>query len=96
MDISKKSKAYNLHSWSAQKALNPMVVTDAEGIYFYDDKGKKYFDMSSQLVNSNLGHKNKKIIKAIQEQVEKLAFIGPGYPLTCALTPPSFLSILPA
>ncbi|MDR2458167.1 MAG: aminotransferase class III-fold pyridoxal phosphate-dependent enzyme [Clostridiales Family XIII bacterium] len=79
LNVLEKSKKFNLHSWSAQKNLQPMTVTDAEGIYFYDDKRKKYYDMSSQLVNSNLGHKNKNLIKAIQDQAEKLAFIGPGY-----------------
>lgn len=77
--ISETSKKYNLHSWSAQKDVNPMTVTKADGIYFWDDEGNRYFDMSSQLVNSNLGHGNKALIKAIQDQVEKLAFIGPGY-----------------
>ena len=48
-------------------------------VYFWDEDGKKYFDMSSQLVNSNLGHGNKAVIQAIKDQAEKLAFIGPGY-----------------
>ena len=43
--VKKDDLAYNLHSWSAQGALNPLVVTKAEGIYFWDADGKKYFDM---------------------------------------------------
>lgn len=70
---------YNLHSWSAQGKLNPTVVTKAEGIYFWDGDGKKYFDMSSQLVNMNIGHGNKKVIQAIKDQADKMAFMGPGY-----------------
>jgi taurine--2-oxoglutarate transaminase len=77
--ISEMSKKYNLHSWSAQGKLNPMTVTKAEGIYFWDDEGNRYYDMSSQLVNSNLGHGNRAIIDAIKAQAEKMAFIGPGY-----------------
>ena len=73
------SKKYNLHSWSAQKALNPTVVTKAEGIFFWDEDGNKYYDMSAQLVNSNLGHANKALIDAIKGQAEKMPFIGPGY-----------------
>ena len=75
----KDSLSYNLHSWSAQGALNPLVVTKAEGIYFWDAEGKKYFDMSSQLVNMNIGHGNKKVIQAIKDQADKMAFMGPGY-----------------
>lgn len=81
--IKEKSLKYNLHSWSAQGNLNPIVVTKAEGIYFWDEDGKKYADMSSQLVNSNLGHGNKAIIDAIIEQAQKIPFIGPGFAIDC-------------
>jgi taurine--2-oxoglutarate transaminase len=70
---------YNLHSWSKQGGLNPAVITKSEGIYFWDSEGKKYYDMSSQLVNMNLGHGNKKVIEAIKKQADELAFIGPGF-----------------
>ena len=42
--IKEKSLKYNLHSWSAQGNLNPKVITKAEGIYFWDEDGKKYYD----------------------------------------------------
>ncbi|SNS83977.1 taurine---2-oxoglutarate transaminase [Anaerovirgula multivorans] len=77
--IKKDSLAYNLHSWSPQGSLDPKVITKAEGIYFWDADGKRYFDMSSQLVNMNIGHGHRKVIDAIKEQAEKMAFMGPGY-----------------
>lgn len=77
--IREYDKKYNLHSWSAQKKLQPLVITKAEGIYFWDSNGKKYFDMSSQLVNVNIGHGNKKVIAAIKRQADKMPFMGPGY-----------------
>ncbi len=80
-EIRDKSLKYNLHSWAVQGKLNPTVVTKAEGIYFWDEDGKQYMDMSSQLVNANLGHGNRAIIDAIKDQAEKLPFIGPGYAL---------------
>ncbi|NPV43908.1 MAG: aminotransferase class III-fold pyridoxal phosphate-dependent enzyme [Firmicutes bacterium] len=70
---------YNLHSWSAQGKLDPIVVTKAEGIYFWDSNGKKYFDMSSQLVNVNIGHSNKKVIEAIKKQAEKIQYVSPPF-----------------
>lgn len=73
-DISKK---YNLHAWSIQGQIMPKVMEKAGGVYFWDNKGKRYYDMSSQLVNLNIGHGNKKVIKAIQQQIEKLTFDGP-------------------
>ena len=80
-NIKENSKKYNLHSWSAQGKLQPMVVTKAEGIYFWDEDGNRYYDMSSQLVNLNLGHNNKAIIDAIKAQADKMPFMGPGYAL---------------
>ena len=69
---------YNLHSWSKQKGLNPVVITKAEGIYLWDSDGKRYMDMSSGQVNSNVGHGNKNIIEAIKEQADKYCFISPS------------------
>lgn len=77
--IKEQGMKYNLYSWCAQKKINPMVISKAEGIYFWDEDGKKYYDMSAQLVNSNLGHGHKKLIRAIKRQAEEMAFIGPGY-----------------
>jgi len=77
--IKKENLSYNLFSWSAQGKLNPIVVDRAEGIYFWDIEGKRYADMSSQLVNVNIGHGNKKVIEAIKKQADKLAYIGPSF-----------------
>lgn len=70
---------YNLHSWNKQSGLKPEVITKTEGIYLWNEEGKKFYDMSAQLVNMNLGHGHKKVIQAIKDQVEKLAFIAPAY-----------------
>lgn len=76
-DIRDKDKKYNLHSWCAQGDLNPIVVEKADGIFYWDAAGKKYYDMSSQLVNLNVGHNNRKIITAIQDQADRLPYMGP-------------------
>ncbi len=67
-------------TWSKQKAwATPKMITDAEGVYFYDDTGKRYIDFSSQLMCSNLGHKNKAVIEAIIKQAEKMPYIAPSF-----------------
>ncbi len=78
-EIKSLSINYNLQSWSKQKGLNPIPVEKGEGIYFWDFDGKRYSDMSSQLVNLNAGHGNRKIIDAIKEQAEKYCYISPSY-----------------
>jgi taurine---2-oxoglutarate transaminase len=66
-------------TWKFQRGWNPLQIVDAEGCYFTDANGKKYLDFSSQLMCSNLGHKNRAVIEAIQKQVEKLAYIAPSF-----------------
>jgi len=78
-EISSTLKKYSLQSWSKQKNINPIPVKKAEGIYFWDYEGNRYSDMSSQLVNLNLGFGNKNIAEAIKKQVDKYCFVGPGY-----------------
>ncbi len=70
-------KKYNQHPWLTGN-VDPIAVERAEGIYFWDYNGKKYYDMSSQLANVNLGYGNKDIIDAIKEQAEKLPYIAPA------------------
>lgn len=72
--------AHSFHTWSRQKGWkSPLLVNDAEGVYFYDDQGKAYIDFSSQLMCSNLGHKNKVVIEAIVKQAERLPYIVPSF-----------------
>lgn len=67
-------------TWRAQKGWKkPLFIRDAEGVYMYDENDKRYLDFSSQLVCSNLGHKNKVIIEAIVKQAEKMPYIAPGF-----------------
>ena len=65
---------YNMQSWSKQKGLNPIPIEKAEGIYMWDFDGNRYTDMSSQLVNLNVGHGNRDIIDAIKDQAEKYCY----------------------
>jgi taurine--2-oxoglutarate transaminase len=57
---------------------NPVVMDRAKGSWFWDQDGKRYLDFSSQLMNMNVGHGHPKIIAAIKEQAEKLAFCHPS------------------
>ncbi|MCG2787762.1 MAG: aminotransferase class III-fold pyridoxal phosphate-dependent enzyme [Anaerolineae bacterium] len=72
------SKEYTFFSWSVQGQVNPIPVTKAEGIYFWDADGKRYIDFSSQLMNTNIGHQHPKVVKAIQDQAAELCFVHPG------------------
>src|SRR4030067_3655959 len=71
-------REYTFFSWSVQSQVNPIPVSRAEGIYFWDTDGKRYLDFSSQLMNTNIGHQHPKVVKAIQDQAAELCFVHPG------------------
>jgi taurine--2-oxoglutarate transaminase len=76
----KEMAKHTYGTWNRQKNWqSPLLITDAEGVYFTDAAGKRYLDFSSQLMCSNLGHKNLAVIEAIVKQAEKLPYMAPGF-----------------
>ncbi|MFT4262697.1 MAG: aspartate aminotransferase family protein [Nocardioides sp.] len=70
--------AYVFHSWSAQGALKPLVVSGGQGSQVWDAEGRTFLDFSSQLVNVNIGYGHPRVVEAIQAQAAALATIGPA------------------
>lgn len=77
-EILKNNLDYTLFSWSRQKNLNPIVVKRGEGVYLYDEDDKRYIDFSSGLMNVNIGHGNPRIMNAVVQQMQKVAYVTPG------------------
>src|ERR1700710_2139371 len=72
-------REYVFHSWSAQAALKPLVITAAQGSYVTDGDGNRLLDLSSQLVNTNIGHQHPKVVAAIKEQADLLCTVAPQH-----------------
>ena len=72
-------RAHVFHSWSAQAALDPMVVTKAQGSHIWDQDGNRLLDFTSQLVFTNLGHQHPRVVAAIQEQAAHLCTVAPQH-----------------
>ncbi len=70
-------RKYTLYEWSAQSAVDPIAVDHAQGVYFYTPDGKRYLDFNSQLMSVNIGHGDRRVISAIQQQAEKLTYANP-------------------
>ncbi len=70
-------RAHVFHSWSAQGALNPVVLAGAQGSHFWTQDGTRYLDFASQLVNVNIGHQHPKLVAAIKEQADRLCTVAP-------------------
>lgn len=51
------------------------TATHGDGIYLYDDSGKKYIDGCSGAVTASIGHLNPEIIAAMNEQANKVSFV---------------------
>nr|WP_246142746.1 aspartate aminotransferase family protein [Nocardioides rubriscoriae] len=71
-------RAHVFHSWSAQAALDPLVLAGGLGSTVWDHAGRTYLDFSSQLVNVNIGHQHPAVVAAIQQQAATLATIAPS------------------
>jgi len=76
-EIINLSKKHNFWTWSAQANVEPIAVDRADGVYFWDVDGKRYLDFNAMTMCSNIGHGNKHVIKAIQDQAAALAYAGP-------------------
>jgi len=71
-------RAHVFHSWSAQAALDPLVIAGGQGTRVWDHAGTRYLDFSSQLVNVNIGHQHPAVVEAIARQAELLTTIAPS------------------
>ena len=71
-------RAHVFHSWSAQEGLDLPVIAGGSGAWVWNHAGERMLDLSSQLVNVNIGHQHPAVVAAIQEQAGRLATIGPA------------------
>jgi len=95
-EITEKQKKYNLQSWSKQANIQPLAIEKADGIYLWDYDGNRYTDMSSELVNLNVGFGNKAIGDAIKAKVDQYCYVGPGYAdISRATLAEKIISLLP-
>ncbi len=51
-----------------------ILVDHAKGCWYYDKEGNKYLDFTSGIGVTNTGHCHPKVVKAIQQQAEKMIF----------------------
>jgi taurine--2-oxoglutarate transaminase len=74
LDLSRET---TLYEWIAQKAMKPLVIERAEGIYMWDANGKRCMDVHSQLMCTNLGHGDARVNDAIKAQLDQVAYVAP-------------------
>ncbi len=77
-DILPLSLEHTFWTWSAQAHVNPIPVTKAKGVYFWDVDGKRYLDLNSMTMCVNIGHGDERVIEAMVEQARELPYAAPG------------------
>lgn len=63
-------RAFNYHALDVE-------VERAEGVFIYDTKGNRYYDISGGPMAVNLGHGHPKMREAIVEQFDRYCFVHP-------------------
>src|ERR1035437_10061286 len=54
------------------RARGEFVLERAEGVWVWDDQGRRYLDASASLWYSNVGHGRTEIVDAVERQMRKL------------------------
>jgi len=78
-EIVSLSRAHTMFSWSIQSQLDPIAIDRAEGVYLYTPEGRRILDFNAQLMSVNIGHGDRRVIDAINEQAMRLQFVQPAF-----------------
>ncbi|MGD8326989.1 MAG: ornithine--oxo-acid transaminase [Sphingomonadales bacterium] len=57
----------------------PVVLTRGEGVWVWDEDGKRYLDMMSAYSAVSHGHRHPRIIKALKDQLDRIAVTSRAY-----------------
>ena len=59
-------------------AAAPRTAVGGDGVYLFDQEGRRYLDACCGVVVSSLGHNHRRVIEAIKRQAEALAYVHAG------------------
>jgi len=88
IELENRHGAHNYHPL-------PVVLTRGEGVYLFDEQGKRYLDMMSAYSAVSFGHSHPALVAALTEQAGKLAItsrafhtdrLGPFLETLCRMT----------
>ena len=71
------TRRHTIFEWSAQAKVDPIPVAGAKGSWFWTPEGKRFLDFNSQLMCTNIGHGDERVVRAIAEQAATLAYANP-------------------
>lgn len=56
---------------------HPLILERAEGLYYWDSEGKRYFDAIGGVFVATLGHRHPRLVAALEKQTAKMTFAPP-------------------
>jgi len=59
-----------------------LVIDRADGLYYWDTDGRRYFDAIGGIFVASLGHRHPRVMKAMRDQMEKLTLAPPLHSIT--------------
>ena len=72
LDLENQYCAHNYHPL-------PVVLSRGEGVYVWDENGKKYLDMMSAYSAVSHGHANPRLVAALTKQAETLCIVSRAF-----------------
>ena len=61
----------------AEYVKSPLILDRAEGLYYWDADGKRYFDAIGGIFVAILGHRPPRVLDAVRRQLDKMTFTPP-------------------
>ena len=57
----------------------PVVLTRGEGVFVWDEDGKKYLDMMSAYSAVSHGHTNPRLVRVLKDQADRLSVVSRAF-----------------
>lgn len=74
-EVIEKSEQYVMHTYGRF----PVVLDHGDGVYLYDENGKKYLDMYAGIAVNALGYNHPTLTKVLQDQVGQMLHVSNYY-----------------
>ena len=62
---------------TAEFLTHPLIIERAEGLYYWDIEGRRYFDAIGGVFVATLGHGHPRVLEAMRRQMEVMTFAPP-------------------
>lgn len=68
-----------LFPWVKPYYTEPLVITEAEGVWVTDDAGTRYLDLFAGILTTSVGHCHPEVVGRVQDQVARLGHTSALY-----------------